>query len=144
MAHSGKFKPKHPEKYKGNAENIWFRSSWELKVMQWLDLSDNVIWWSSEELAIKYYNPVDNKIHRYFPDFIVKVKKKDNTEKTYVIEVKPEYQTKQPVKKKKTQRFINESVTYIVNQSKWKAATEFCKDHGWEFKILTEKDIGII
>jgi hypothetical protein len=144
MAHSGKFKPKHPEKYKGNAENIWFRSSWELKVMQWLDLSDNVMWWSSEELAIRYYNPVDNKIHRYFPDFIVKVKKKDNTEKTYVIEVKPEYQTKQPVKKKKTQRFINESVTYIINQSKWKAATEFCKDHGWEFKILTEKDIGII
>jgi hypothetical protein len=144
MAHSGKFKPKHPEKYKGNAENIWFRSSWELKVMHWLDLSDNVMWWSSEELAIRYYNPVDNKIHRYFPDFIVKVKKKDNTEKTYVIEVKPEYQTKQPVKKKKTQRFINESVTYIINQSKWKAATEFCKDHGWEFKILTEKDIGII
>jgi hypothetical protein len=144
MAHSGKFKPKHPEKYKGNAENIWFRSSWELKVMQWLDLSDNVMWWSSEELAIRYYNPVDNKIHRYFPDFIVKIKKKDNTEKTYVIEVKPEYQTKQPVKKKKTQRFINESVTYIINQSKWKAATEFCKDHGWEFKILTEKDIGII
>jgi hypothetical protein len=144
MAHSGKFKPKHPEKYKGNAENIWFRSSWELKVMQWLDLSDNVMWWSSEELAIRYYNPVDNKIHRYFPDFIIKVKKKDNTEKTYVIEVKPEYQTKQPVKKKKTQRFINESVTYIINQSKWKAATEFCKDHGWEFKILTEKDIGII
>jgi hypothetical protein len=138
MAHSGKFKPKHPEKYKGNAENIWFRSSWELKVMQWLDLSDNVMWWSSEELAIRYYNPVDNKIHRYFPDFIVKIKKKDNTEKTYVIEVKPEYQTKQPVKKKKTQRFINESVTYIINQSKWKAATEFCKDHGWEFKILTE------
>jgi hypothetical protein len=144
MAHSGKFKPKHPEKYKGNAENIWFRSSWELKVMQWLDLSDNVMWWSSEELAIRYYNPVDNKIHRYFPDFIVKIKKKDNTEKTYVLEVKPEYQTKQPVKKKKTQRFINESVTYIINQSKWKAATEFCKDHGWEFKILTEKDIGII
>jgi hypothetical protein len=62
---------------------------------------------------------------------------------TYVIEVKPEYQTKQPVKRKKTQKFINESVTYIINQSKWKAATEFCKDHGWEFKILTEIDLGI-
>jgi hypothetical protein len=144
MAHSGKFKPKHPDKYKGDASNIWFRSSWELKVMQWLDLSENIVWWSSEELAIKYYNPIDNKIHRYFPDFIIKVTKKDKTTMTYVVEVKPEHQTKQPVKKKKTQRFINESVTYIINQSKWKAATEFCKDHGWEFKILTEKDIGII
>jgi hypothetical protein len=144
MAHSGKFKPKHPKKYNGNAENIWFRSSWELKVMQWLDLSENIIWWSSEELAIRYFNPIDNKIHRYFPDFIIKVKKRDNSVMTYVIEVKPEYQTKQPVKKKQTQKFINESVTYIINQSKWKAATEFCKDHGWEFKILTEKDIGII
>jgi hypothetical protein len=71
------------------------------------------------------------------------MKKKDKTVKTYVLEVKPEYQTKQPVKKRQTQKFINESVTYIINQSKWKAATEFCKDHGWEFMILTEKDLGI-
>jgi hypothetical protein len=111
--------------------------------MRWLDLSDNVIWWSSEELVIKYYNPVDNKIHRYFPDFIVNIKKRDNTIKTYVIEVKPEYQTKEPVSKRKTKRFLQESITYVVNQAKWKAATEFCKDHGWEFMILTEKDIGI-
>jgi hypothetical protein len=143
MAHSGKFKPKHPDKYNGDASNIIFRSSWELKVMQWLDLSENIVWWSSEELAIKYYNPIDNKIHRYFPDFIVKVKRKDGTVTTYVLEVKPEYQTKEPVKKRKTQRFIQESVTYVINQSKWKAATEFCKDHGWVFKILTEKDIGV-
>jgi hypothetical protein len=143
MAHSGKFKPKHPDKYNGDATNVIFRSSWELKVMQWLDLSENVVWWSSEELAIKYFNPIDNKIHRYFPDFIVKIKRKDGTVTTYVLEVKPEYQTKQPVKKRQTQRFIKESVTYVVNQSKWKAATEFCKDHGWVFKILTEKDIGV-
>jgi hypothetical protein len=139
-----KWKPKNPEKYNGNVNEIWARSSWERRVMQWLDLSENVVWWSSEELPIKYYNPIDNKIHRYFPDFIIKVKKKDGMVMTYVIEVKPEYQTKQPVKRKKTQKFINESVTYIINQSKWKAATEFCKDHGWEFKILTEKDLGIV
>jgi hypothetical protein len=143
MAHSGKFNPKHPKKYNGNADNICFRSSWELKVMQWLDLSESVIWWSSEELVIRYYNPVDNKIHRYFPDFIVNIKKRDGTLKTYVIEVKPEYQTKEPVRKRKTQRFIQESITYVVNQAKWKAATEFCKDHGWEFMVLTEKDLGI-
>ena len=143
MSYSGKYLPKNPSKYKGDASNIIWRSTWEQKVMRWLDLSDNVIWWSSEELVIKYYNPVDNKIHRYFPDFIVNIKKRDNTIKTYVIEVKPEYQTKEPVSKRKTKRFLQESITYVVNQAKWKAATEFCKDHGWEFMILTEKDIGI-
>jgi hypothetical protein len=78
------------------------------------------------------------------PDFIVKVKRKDGTVMTHVIEVKPEYQTKQPVRKRKTQKFINEYITYTINQSKWKAATEFCKDRGWEFRILTEKNLGII
>lgn len=144
MSYKGRFLPKNPSKYKGDVNNIIWRSTWEQRVMQWLDLSENVIWWSSEELAIRYYNPIDNKIHRYFPDFIVRVRKKDKQEKTYVIEVKPEHQTKEPVKKRKTQKFINESITYVINQSKWKAATEFCKDHGWEFKILTEKDLGIM
>lgn len=144
MPYSGRYTPQNPQKYKGDPNNIIWRSTWEVQVMKWLDLADNVVWWSSEELPIRYYNPIDNKIHRYFPDFIVKVKKKDGKVMTYVIEVKPEYQTKQPERKRKTQKFINESVTYIVNQSKWKAATEFCKDHGWEFKVITEKHLGLI
>jgi hypothetical protein len=144
MSYKGRFIPKNPKKYAGDSNNIIWRSTWERKVMDWLDQSDSVVYWSSEELAIKYYNPVDNKIHRYFPDFIVKVKRKDGTVMTHVIEVKPEYQTKQPVRKRKTQKFINEYITYTVNQSKWKAATEFCKDRGWEFRILTEKNLGII
>jgi hypothetical protein len=144
MSYSGKYIPQNPQKYNGDSTNIIWRSTWERQVMAWLDLSENVIWWSSEELPIRYYNPIDNKIHRYFPDFIVKIRKKDDSVMTYVIEVKPEYQTKQPVRKRKTQKFLNESVTYIINQSKWKAATEFCKDHGWKFLILTEKNLGIL
>lgn len=144
MSYKGKFLPKNPNKYAGDSNNIIWRSTWERKVMDWLDQSESVIYWSSEELSIKYYNPVDNKIHRYFPDFIVKVRKKDGTVMTHVIEVKPEYQTKQPIRKRKTQKFINEYITYTINQSKWKAATEFCKDRGWEFRILTEKNLGII
>ena len=144
MSYKGKFIPKKPSKYAGDSTNIIWRSTWERKVMDWLDQSESVVYWSSEELAIKYYNPIDNKIHRYFPDFIVKVKKKDGTVMTHVLEVKPEYQTKQPVRKRKTQKFINEYVTYTINQSKWKAATEFCKDRGWQFRILTEKNLGII
>lgn len=144
MSYKGRFIPKNPKKYAGDSNNIIWRSTWERKVMDWLDQSESVVYWSSEELAIRYYNPIDNKIHRYFPDFIVKVKRKDGTVMTHVLEVKPEYQTKEPVRKRRTQKFINEYVTYAINQSKWKAASEFCKDRGWEFRILTEKNLGIL
>lgn len=143
MSYKGWFRPKNANKYNGDANNIIYRSSWELRVMKYLDENPNVIWWCSEELVIPYYDPIQNKKRRYFPDFVVKTKRKDGSVMTYVLEVKPEKQTKQPEQKRKTQKFINESVTYIINQSKWKAATEFCKDHGWEFKVITEKDLGI-
>lgn len=144
MSYKGRFIPKNPEKYAGDVSNIIWRSTWERRVMEWLDSSKNVIYWSSEELVIRYYNPIDNKIHRYFPDFIVKVKKKDGQVMTHVIEVKPEHQTKSPTQKKKTKRFLEEQATFIINQSKWKAASEFCKDHGWKFQVLTERDLGIL
>ena len=143
MSYKGTFKPKNPTKYNGNANNIIYRSLWELRVMKYLDDHPEVIWWASEELIIPYYSPIDNKKHRYFPDFVAKMKRKDGTVMTYVIEVKPEIQTKQPEQKRKTKKYIQESMTYIINQSKWKAATEFCKDHGWEFKIITEKHLGL-
>jgi|TARA_R110000868_G_scaffold110064_1_gene298568 hypothetical protein len=143
MSYKGTFKPKNPTKYNGNANNIIYRSLWELRVMKYLDDHPEVIWWASEELIIPYYNPIDNKKHRYFPDFVAKMKRKDGTVMTYVIEVKPEIQTKKPEQKRKTKRYIQESMTYVINQSKWKAATEFCKDHGWEFKIITEKHLGL-
>ena len=78
-----------------------------------------------------------------FPDFIVKVSRKDGLVMTYLWEVKPYSQTKMPVQKRKTQRFIQEAATYAVNQEKWRAADLFCKEHGWQFKVLTEKDLGI-
>jgi len=142
-SYKGKFTPQNPKKYNGNPDNIIYRSSWELRCMKWFDDNPNIIWWSSEELAIPYYSPVDKRMHRYFPDFIIKVKRKDDTIMTYVVEVKPEAQTKKPTQKRKTKQYIRESITYVVNQMKWKAADEFCHAHGWEFKIVTEKDLGI-
>ena len=142
-SYKGKFTPQNPQKYNGNPDNIIYRSSWELRCMKWFDDNPNIIWWSSEELAIPYYSPVDKRMHRYFPDFIIKVKRKDDTIMTYVVEVKPEAQTKKPTQKRKTKQYIKESITYVVNQMKWKAADEFCQTHGWEFKIITEKDLGI-
>ena len=111
--------------------------------MKYFDDQENIIWWASEELVIPYYSPVDKRMHRYFPDFVIKVKKKDGKVMTYVIEVKPQSQTQKPSQKRRTQRYLSESITYVVNQSKWKAADEFCHEHGWEFKIITEKELGI-
>jgi hypothetical protein len=141
--YKGTFKPKNPSKYKGNANNIIYRSSWELRVMKYFDDNPNVIWWASEELVIPYKSPVDNRMHRYFPDFVAKVKQKGGSEKTMVLEVKPDAQTRMPVQKRKTQRFIQEAATYAINQEKWRAADLFCREHGWQFKVITEKELGL-
>ena len=143
MSNKGRFRPKNPQKYKGDPNNIIYRSTWEIRVMIYLDENPNVIWWGSEELPIPYISPVDKKRHRYFPDFIAKMRKADGTVMTYVIEVKPEKQTQPPTQKRKTKTFLQETITYEVNKAKWYAAEEFCKDHGWQFQILTERHLGI-
>lgn len=141
--YKGIFKPKNPTKYNGDASNIIYRSSWELRVMKYFDDNPNVIWWASEELSIPYRSPVDNRMHKYFPDFVAKLKVKNGLIKTVMIEVKPNSQTKMPVQKRKTKRFIQEAATYAINQEKWRAADLFCKEHGWQFQILTEKELGL-
>jgi len=144
MAYSGKFTPKNPQKYVGDYTKITYRSSWEARVMTWLDKEPNVISWASEELAIPYISPVDGKRHRYFPDFIVKVKNKDGKVSTMMIEVKPQKQSVEPTKRSRvTKQYITEVMTYGINQAKWKAAQEYCLDKGWQFKVLTEKELGL-
>jgi hypothetical protein len=143
MSYKGTFTPKNPSKYNGNSKNIIYRSNWELRVMKYFDDHPNVIWWASEELTIPYVSPIDNKTHRYFPDFIVKMRLKDGKVTTYILEVKPLAQTKMPVQKRKTKRFIQEAATYAINQEKWRAADLFCREHGWQFKVITEKELGL-
>ena len=138
-----KYKPENPRKYKGDYKNIICRSSWERKFCRWCDLNESILEWGSEEFFIPYRAP-DGKVRRYFPDFIMKVKESNGQVKTYVIEVKPAKQTRPPKKKKRvTKSYIYECTTYAVNQAKWKAADEWCKDHKIEFKIITEKELGI-
>ena len=138
-----KYKPENPRKYKGDYRNIICRSSWERKFCRWCDLNESILEWGSEEFFIPYRSP-DGRVRRYFPDFIMKVKETNGEVKTYVIEVKPLRQTKPPKKKKRvTKSYIYECTTYAVNQAKWKAADEWCKDRKIEFKIITEKELGI-
>ena len=140
-----KYQPSYPrKKYKGDPNNIICRSSWERKFCRWCDLNESILEWGSEEFWIPYLSPVDNRVHRYFPDFIIKVKESAGQVKTYVVEVKPKKQTQPPKKpKRQTKSYIYECKTYAVNQAKWKAAVEFCKDHMIQFKVITEDELGI-
>lgn len=138
----GFFKPKHPEKYKGDASNIVYRSGWEKRVMDWCDSNSSIVSWSSEEVIIPYRSPVDNKLHRYFVDFYVEAYDRNGVKQTYLLEVKPKQQTQEPApQKKRTKKYINEVFTWGVNQAKWKAAEEYCKDRGWQFRVITEADL---
>lgn len=144
MSYKGKFQPSYPNKYKGDHRNIIYRSLWERKFMVYCDLNENILEWGSEELALPYRSPLDNKVHRYFPDFYIKVREKTGRIKKYLIEVKPLKQTKEPVpQKRKTKSYIYEVTEYAKNQAKWSAAREYCKDRQWEFKVLTEHELGI-
>ena len=140
MFHKRKFIPIFPEKYTGDPTNIIMRSSWETRFASWCDKNPSVLKWSSEETIIPYKCPTDNRIHRYFVDFKITV----TTGKTYLVEVKPKTQTQPPIYPgKRTQRYLQESLAFMKNQAKWEAADEFAKDRGWEFKIITEHELGL-
>ena len=144
MSYKGKYQPKNTQKYVGDVNNIIYRSLWERRFMKYCDHNQNILEWGSEELALPYRSPIDGRIHRYFPDFYIKVKESTGQIKKYLIEVKPKRQTVEPaVQKRKTKQYIYEVVEYAKNQAKWKAAKDFCKDRLWEFKIITEDDLGI-
>jgi len=141
----GYFRPQNPQKYLGDPNNIVYRSGWELKFMRWCDRTENVLEYGSEEFFIPYFDPVTNRVRRYFPDFIIKVREQSGEIKKYVIEIKPKRQTMPPVQtsKKRTRTFISEVKTYAVNEAKWKAAKEWCADRMLEFRIITEDHLGI-
>ena len=143
-SYKGLFSPKNPSKYKGDPSGIVFRSSWELKFMNYLDAHPDVLEWSSEEFAIPYRSPIDGRYHRYFPDFWLKQRNQQGTIETVVVEIKPEKQTKPPeAQKRKTKRYINEVYTWGVNSAKWEAAQAFCEQRNWKFQIFTERHLGI-
>lgn len=144
MAYKGRFQPSNIEKYRGDHRNIIYRSLWERKFMVYCDKNENILEWGSEEIVIPYRSPLDNKIHRYFPDFYIKVRDLSGAIKKYIIEVKPKRQCVAPAPQtKRTKKYIREVTEYAKNQAKWEAAREFCADRRLEFKILTESELGV-
>ena len=151
MAHKGRFRPKFPEKYKGDPTKIIYRSSWEFKFFRYVDEHTDVLWWASEEYVIPYMSPIDGKMHRYFPDVVLRKKTPGGGTETIMIEIKPKSQTRAPDISKKnstpsgriSKRYINEVKTYGINEAKWKAARNYCDDRGWKFALFTETELGI-
>jgi|TARA_B100000959_G_scaffold164762_1_gene172654 hypothetical protein len=138
-SYKGLFKPTNPKKYVGNPNQIVYRSLLERRFMRYCDLNKDILHWASEELPIPYFNPLDKKYHRYFPDFVIKTIK----EEKYMIEIKPSRQIGKPKPpKRKTKSYLRESFQYIKNQAKWQAAKSYCSDNNMKFKLLTEKELG--
>ena len=112
--------------------------------MAYLDNHPDVIEWSSEEIAIPYLSPIDGKYHRYFPDFLVKRKDVHGKIEILMVEIKPAKQTAPPVRQKRiTKKYIMEVQTWGINSSKWEAAMKYCKERGWKFLKLTEKELNV-
>jgi hypothetical protein len=148
--YQGWFEVQNPQKYKGK-KKPFYRSGLERKLMKTLDTSDWCLEWLSEQPQVKYVNPLTKtpqnpagNVWNYHPDFVVVVDNGDGTTSTKMIEVKPQKQTKppKPSGRGRSRRLVeSETRTWVLNQAKWDAAKDYCKKRGWEFIIMTEKDI---
>lgn len=140
MTYKGKYKVQNTAKYKGDPNNVIYRSMWERYCFVWLDNNPQIKEWSSEETVVPYYYDVDKKYHRYFVD----LKYTTLEGKTFIVEIKPEKETAPPKRPDKSKRYISESLTYIKNQCKWHAAEQYATDRGWQFVIWTEKSLYVM
>lgn len=138
----GRYIPVNPQKIIGEVHEIVYRSGWEKQLMIQLDRADHVIRWGSEVFSIPYVSPKDNRPHQYFPDFIAITLDRNGNEVVTIIEVKPQSETRPP-NNRGQKYFKKQCLTYEVNSAKWKYARAFCKSRGWQFIILTEKELGI-
>ena len=143
MAYRGIYKPENPKKYLGNPTQIVYRSLWERKFFRYCDTNAKVLKWASEEISIPYYNPAKKRMAKYYPDVYMEYIDKDNKKKKVLIEIKPAKETKPPVYKRRTKNVLIAEAMFQQNTAKWAAARDFCLDQGWEFKIMTEKELGI-
>lgn len=146
MSYKGIFKPRNPQKYKGDPSRIIYRSNLELRMMNFLDTHSSVISWQSEEMWVPYRSPKDKRIHRYFPDFIVETMSANGEIVKQMIEVKSFRETIEPnVKKLPNGRYSRQTLRALliwgINQAKWKAAREYCQKQNMTFKLITEKEL---
>ena len=141
----GIFKPLHSEKCL-NKTPVVFRSNLELKLFKILDLNENIIKWSSEMVVIPYKKPgPEEKMARYFVDIYMEIKM-GNDIKKFIVEIKPEKQTKPPshTKKAKQSTILYANLEWAVNQAKWEQAKKWASSRNMEFLIITENNIDFL
>jgi len=118
----GYFTPRYPEKYRGDAENIIYRSGWEETAFHWCDMNRHVVAWASEELAIPYFMKGVGYRREYYPDLLIYF----SSGETVMVEIKPGDQKARP---------------NYENRCKWAAARSYCRKKGWAFRIWDEETI---
>lgn len=138
MAYKGHYSVKNPEKYIGDPKKITYRSSWERALMHFCDTSNKVTRWGSEVATVTYLCKTDNRFHTYYIDFVIKFK---DIKQWYLIEVKPDKETKPPRMSKNKGRFMKESFKWAKNKSKWDAASIHAAKKNMKFEVWTEHDL---
>lgn len=134
MNRATRFICRHPEKYAGDPSRIFARSKWEAAYMNALDLSNLVHKWTSEpkNLNISYVSPIDKKVHKYWPDFLVQYT--DGT--IEILEIKP---LKEVLPSHAGTHY--DKLMLIKNRAKWEAAEHLAKSIGGRFRVITEQQL---
>jgi hypothetical protein len=157
----GNYIPKYKDKVVklNNLGGVFYRSSWEKKIMYWLDQKKEIIRWGAECLIIPYQlthfesGTPEVKQHCYYPDFYYELKTESGEIKKVVVEVKPykEYKMVQDLNEKKlvipekgTKKLKNFEYDLLMankNNQKWETMIKWCNLKGYSFIIITEHQL---
>lgn len=140
----GFFIPKKPLKVMNIMETsepqpIVYRSGWEKQFAEWCDSTDAIIRWGSEVIRILYKDPIKNKMSFYTPDFYIEYLDNNKKLKKVLIEIKP---LKETTLKETSNGY--DKLMVAKNSMKWAAAIDYCKKRDIEFKVMHERNLGII
>lgn len=143
QSYSGDYIPKDRSKYVGtDVRKAHYRSLWERGFCKWCDKNPKVVKWAIEPFFINYFDKGRGKYRKYYPDFYVKM---DSGAK-YLIEIKPDYETRPPKMREGTKKHMIAESTWMTNTCKWETANIYCEQKGMSFKVVTEhtlKKLGI-
>jgi hypothetical protein len=141
----GQYNVINKEKYMGLSLPV-YRSSWEKRLMYFLDTNNKVKKWGSENVKIPYTFSLDKRSHNYYTDFYAEIEDNNGNIQKYILEIKPSSSLVPPVKPKNQtgkamKNYLYQLTEYMKNKSKWSAAKLFCENHNMKFQVITEKQI---
>lgn len=158
----GNYIPKNKDKVMklNDKGGIYYRSSWELKIIMWLDNKEEVVRWGSECLRIPYQmtemkrGNLEVIPHSYFPDYYYELKLPDGSISHVVAEVKPKAEYEDAIMFSEGRFNIPEGLTpkklknleYRFkmahrNSEKFKTMINWCNLKGYKFIVITEDNL---